>query len=121
MSEPADRTSPNEIVIVRRRSGGHDDAHDGGAWKIAFADFMTALMCFFLVMWLINASDKKTITQIAAYFNPLRLNDRLATEKGLDDPDNSPSAREATGRKAGLKEQNELNQLMDQKEKKDQK
>ena len=87
MSDTEDRKSPHEIVIVRRRPGGHGDGHHGGAWKIAFADFMTALMCFFLVMWLVNASDKKTITQIATYFNPLRLNDRVSSQKGLDDPD----------------------------------
>jgi len=80
-----DVPSPNEIVIVRRRGGGHDDAHHGGAWKIAFADFMTALMCFFLVMWLINSTDKNTVTQIASYFNPLRLNDRLPSKKGVQE------------------------------------
>lgn len=90
MSAPEDRQAPHEIVIVRRRSGGHGDGHHGGAWKIAFADFMTALMCFFLVMWLINASDKKTITQIATYFNPLRLNDRVTSQKGLDDETTPP-------------------------------
>lgn len=98
MSAP-DRQSPHEIVIVRRRSGGHGDGHHGGAWKIAFADFMTALMCFFLVMWLINASDKKTITQIATYFNPLRLNDRITSQKGLDDSDPKPAAE--TSREKG--------------------
>jgi chemotaxis protein MotB len=81
-----DRTSPHEIVVVRRRGGSHDDGHHGGAWKIAFADFMTALMCFFLVMWLINSTDKKTLTQVAAYFNPLRLNERLPSQKGMHDP-----------------------------------
>ncbi len=50
----------HEILIIRH--GGHDDhdGHHGGAWKIAFADFMTAMMCFFLVMWLINASNEQT-------------------------------------------------------------
>jgi chemotaxis protein MotB len=91
MSAPEDRQAPHEIVIVRRRSGGHGDGHHGGAWKIAFADFMTALMCFFLVMWLINASDKKTITQIATYFNPLRLNERISSQKGLDDETAPPT------------------------------
>lgn len=83
MSE--DRPSPHEVVIVRRRGGGHEDGHHGGAWKIAFADFMTALMCFFLVMWLINSTDKKTVAQIASYFNPLKLNDRQPSQKGVHD------------------------------------
>jgi chemotaxis protein MotB len=99
-----DQQSPHELVIIKRRSGGHDDGHHGGAWKIAFADFMTALMCFFLVMWLINATDKKTVTQVAAYFNPLRLNDRLPTVKGLHDPaphDAKPDATE--GKEDGKK------------------
>lgn len=103
MSSPEDRPSPHEIVIVRRRGGRHDEGHHGGAWKIAFADFMTALMCFFLVMWLINASDKKTISQIATYFNPIQLNDRVTSKKGLEESEtNSPieSGREKTKSKA---------------------
>ena len=47
----------HEIIIVRRNHDDHDDGHHGGVWKIAFADFMTAMMCFFLVMWLINAAN----------------------------------------------------------------
>jgi chemotaxis protein MotB len=43
------------------------------------------MMAFFLVMWLINAADKKTIVQVAAYFNPMRLTDRFAAPKGLED------------------------------------
>ena len=51
-------------------------------WKIAYADFMTAMMAFFLVMWLINSTDKKTLTQVATYFNPMRLTDKRPTPKG---------------------------------------
>ncbi|OFZ17997.1 MAG: hypothetical protein A2X94_06380 [Bdellovibrionales bacterium GWB1_55_8] len=55
-------------IIIRKKvmAGGHG-AH-GGAWKVAFADFMTALMCFFLVMWLMG-SDDETRAAIAHYFN----------------------------------------------------
>ena len=53
----ASETAHQEIVIVRRH-GDHEEGHHGGVWKIAFADFMTAMMAFFLVMWLISASDK---------------------------------------------------------------
>ncbi|MCK9912214.1 hypothetical protein MXD81_23875, partial [Microbacteriaceae bacterium K1510] len=59
-------------------------------WKIAHADFMTALMAFFLVMWLINATDDKTVvTGVANYFNPMRLTDTTARPKGVFtvDPD----------------------------------
>ena len=76
-----------EIVIVRRRKGGGEEGHHGGAWKIAFADFMTAMMAFFLVMWLVNMTDDKTVTQIANYFNPLQLTDRSPTNKGIRDAD----------------------------------
>jgi chemotaxis protein MotB len=72
------------LVIVRRRRNT-EEGHHGGVWKIAYADFMTAMMAFFLVMWLINAADKKTIVQVAAYFNPIRLTDRNMLPKGLDD------------------------------------
>ena len=58
----------HELVIIRRRSHGDEGGHHGGAWKIAYADFMTAMMAFFLVMWLINSTDKKTLTQVATYF-----------------------------------------------------
>ena len=75
----------HEIIIVRRN---HDDDHDGhhsGVWKIAFADFMTAMMCFFLVMWLINAADDQTKSAVASYFNPVQLTDRNSGRKGLSD------------------------------------
>ena len=61
-----DEISHGEIVIVKRGGGGHDDGHHGGVWKIAFADFMTAMMAFFLVMWLINASNEKTKKAVAS-------------------------------------------------------
>lgn len=72
------------IIIVRRHSD-HEDGHHGGAWKIAFADFMTALMCFFLVMWLINAANEQTKASVASYFNPVKLVDRNTARKGLED------------------------------------
>ncbi|HXF55716.1 MAG TPA: MotB family protein [Hyphomicrobiaceae bacterium] len=76
-------TSTQELVIIRRRANGEEAAHKGGVWKIAYADFMTAMMAFFLVMWLINASDKQTLIQIATYFNPLRLTDRVTSTRGV--------------------------------------
>ncbi len=73
------------IIIVRRKSRG-DHGHHGGAWKIAYADFVTAMMAFFLVMWLINAANDKTKAQVASYFNPIKLTDTSTTKKGLNEP-----------------------------------
>jgi chemotaxis protein MotB len=75
-----------EIVVIRRNHGGHDDGHHGGAWKIAYADFVTAMMAFFLVMWLINASNEATRAQVASYFNPVKLTDSSTSKRGLEDP-----------------------------------
>lgn len=55
------------IVIKKKKGGGHGGAH-GGAWKVAYADFVTAMMCFFLVMWLMG-SDEETRAAISHYFN----------------------------------------------------
>jgi flagellar motor protein MotB len=54
-------------IIIKRIQGSHAGGH-GGAWKVAFADFMTAMMCFFLVMWLMGA-DEATRAAVSAYFN----------------------------------------------------
>ncbi|UCI27948.1 MotB family protein [Mesorhizobium sp. B2-8-5] len=81
----------HEIIIVKRNHDGHDDAHHGGVWKIAFADFMTAMMCFFLVMWLINAANEQTKAAVASYFNPVELIDRNSSRKGLEDLGDGPS------------------------------
>ena len=63
----------NEIIMVMRHRGDHD-AHHGGAWKIAYADFMTAMMAFFLVMWLLSISTDKQREGIAEHFRmPLRV------------------------------------------------
>src|SRR5579883_3369291 len=71
-----------EIVVIKRH-GDDDDEHHGGAWKIAFADFMTAMMAFFLVLWIINATDKQTKTVIAHYFNPVKLENPAKSKKGV--------------------------------------
>lgn len=75
----------HEILIIRRgRSGDH--GHHGGAWKIAFADFMTAMMALFLVLWLISATNEKTKASLARYFNPVKLVDMTVQKRGLHDP-----------------------------------
>src|SRR6202795_1014875 len=56
-----------KLVIKRiKKSGGH--GHHGGAWKVAYADFVTAMMAFFLLMWLINTTTPEQKRGIADYF-----------------------------------------------------
>ncbi|XBS68392.1 flagellar motor protein MotB [Acerihabitans sp. KWT182] len=66
------KNQPVVVVRKRRPSAGHG-AH-GGAWKIAYADFMTAMMAFFLVMWLLSIASPQDLTSIAEYFRtPLNV------------------------------------------------
>jgi len=78
----------NEIIIVKRH-GDHDGDHHAAAWKIAYADFMTAMMAFFLVMWLVNAANEETKASVASYFNPIKLTDDKPAEKSVKKPANS--------------------------------
>ena len=79
-----------DIIIIRKKVvAGH--GHHGGAWKIAFADFMTAMMAFFLVLWIINASDKETKTVIARYFNPVKLENPSKAKKGVHGATSAPT------------------------------
>ena len=80
-----DEMAHGEIIIIRRGHDDHDD-HHGGVWKIAFADFMTAMMAFFLVMWLINASNEETKKAVASYFNPVKLMDTTTNPRGVKNP-----------------------------------
>jgi chemotaxis protein MotB len=57
------------IVIKKVKKGGHA-GHHGGAWKVAYADFVTAMMAFFLLMWLINTTTPEQKRGIADYFAP---------------------------------------------------
>ncbi len=60
------------IIIKRVKKGGH--AAHGGAWKIAYADFVTAMMAFFLLMWLLGSTAQGDLKGIADYFNsPLKV------------------------------------------------
>lgn len=58
----------NPIIIKRVKKGGH--GHHGGAWKVAYADFVTAMMAFFLLLWLLNAVTEEQLEGIADYFAP---------------------------------------------------
>lgn len=92
MSAAAVGEEPRQEIIIVRRNHDHDEGHHGGVWKIAFADFMTAMMCFFLVMWLINAANEQTKAAVASYFNPVKLIDRNSSKKGLEDLGEGPNS-----------------------------
>lgn len=64
-NKPGDK---NEApIIVRKRRKGHGHGHHGGAWKVAYADFVTAMMAFFLVMWIVGSSPQVK-KSVATYF-----------------------------------------------------
>ena len=56
--------------IIIKRINKVEGGHHGGAWKVAYADFVTAMMAFFLLMWLLNATTEKQRKGLADYFNP---------------------------------------------------
>ncbi|TAG25943.1 MAG: chemotaxis protein MotB [Rhodobacterales bacterium] len=60
----------NAPVIIKRKKVVQGGGHHGGAWKVAYADFVTAMMAFFLLMWLLNATTEKQRKGISDYFNP---------------------------------------------------
>lgn len=57
-------------IIIKRKSSGGGEGHHGGAWKVAYADFVTAMMAFFLLMWLLNATSEDQRKGLADYFDP---------------------------------------------------
>ena len=65
--------SQRPIIVKKIKKGGHA-AHHGGAWKIAYADFVTAMMAFFLLMWLLGSATKGQLSGISDYFKtPLKV------------------------------------------------
>ncbi len=57
-------------VIIKRKKVVGGGGHHGGAWKVAYADFVTAMMAFFLLMWLLNATTEKQRKGLSDYFSP---------------------------------------------------
>jgi chemotaxis protein MotB len=57
-------------VIIKRKKNVIGGGHHGGAWKVAYADFVTAMMAFFMLMWLLNATTEKQRKGLADYFSP---------------------------------------------------
>jgi chemotaxis protein MotB len=103
--EPAAAAVAPVIVIKKVIDDGHGGAH-GGAWKIALADMMTAMMAFFLLMWLLGATNADQRKSIADYFKPTSVSNvtmgKLAGSNGIlggrsiIDPDGFPFSTKQT-------------------------
>ena len=65
----ADEKSNQPVIIVKKKKHG-EHGHHGGAWKVAYADFVTAMMAFFLLLWLLNVTTEEQKQGIAQYFTP---------------------------------------------------
>jgi chemotaxis protein MotB len=74
--------SDNAVIIKRIKKGGHG-GHHGGAWKVAYADFVTAMMAFFLLMWLINTTTPEQKRGIADYFAPQSIAQTVSGSGGV--------------------------------------
>ena len=70
------------VIIKRIKKGGHG-GHHGGAWKVAYADFVTAMMAFFLLMWLINTTTPEQKRGIADYFAPQSIAQTVSGSGGV--------------------------------------
>ena len=96
----ADAAGERPIIIKKIKKGGH--GHHGGAWKVAYADFVTAMMAFFLLMWLLGATTEDQRKGIAEYFDPIAVSasqsgsgeilaGKAPTEEGSQVSDEQPS------------------------------
>jgi chemotaxis protein MotB len=94
-----DSNAPAPIIKKVKKGGGH--AHHGGAWKVAYADFVTAMMAFFLLLWLLQATTEEQKLGIADYFAPSAVSrstsgsggvmgGRTFTKEGANPNDQSP-------------------------------
>ena len=73
--------SGGNVIIIKKKSRGGHAGHHGGAWKVAYADFVTAMMAFFLLLWLLSTTSKEQKEGIAYYFN--RVNASMTTGGGV--------------------------------------
>ncbi len=75
----ADTQQP--IIVKKIKKGGH--GHHGGAWKVAYADFVTAMMAFFLLLWLLNAVTQDQLEGISNYFAPTAISQSTSGSGGI--------------------------------------
>src|SRR5436853_189632 len=93
MSSTGDSSGEAPVIrIIRKKKAG--GGHHGGAWKVAYADFVTAMMAFFLVMWIVGLS-KPTREAIANYFKNPTMFSSKGGKQPLGNGDSSPQAKPA--------------------------
>src|SRR3546814_17930916 len=110
------------VVIIKKVKKVSAASHHGGAWKVAYADFVTAMMAFFLLLWLLSATTEEQKEGIAEYFSPVTafnpesvsqhpsgsdgvLGGRTINAEGAMMPDTSPTGLNVA--RAGSKENSE--------------
>lgn len=104
---PRGKNEPPPPPIIVKKITVVAGGHHGGAWKVAYADFVTAMMAFFLLLWLLGATTEKQRKGIADYFSPTLVKVKQGGAGGngvlggssLTDPDNYPHAMGQTGSK----------------------
>ena len=77
------KNTPHQVLIKTKHAGVHEDETHGGIWKMVYADFMTALMAFFLVMWLATTSSEAQRDLLADYFNPVSVSREKSGADGV--------------------------------------
>jgi chemotaxis protein MotB len=70
------------VIIIRKKKKGGHAAHHGGAWKVAYADFVTAMMSFFLLLWLLNVTTSEQRAGLAEYFSPAGISRNQSSGAG---------------------------------------
>src|SRR6201995_2071831 len=70
-------------IIIKKIKKGGGGGHHGGAWEVADADFVTAMMAFFLLMWLINTTSPEQKRGIADYFAPASVSETTSGSGGI--------------------------------------
>ncbi|MEN2786127.1 flagellar motor protein MotB [Sphingomonas qilianensis] len=70
MTPPIEKGAPHAVIVVRKAHRRKTRGHHGGAWKVAYADFVTAMMAFFMLLWIIATPDKGRLKGLAEYFSP---------------------------------------------------
>ena len=86
-------------IIIKKIIGGHGGGHHGGAWKVAYADFVTAMMAFFLLLWLLNSIPQDSLKDVAQYFSPtvgIRDSKGIGLKGGLANTDGISKFDEGT-------------------------